>query len=243
MKDGGQRNTGTVIADWESELWSYLSQSDGIKCPIFQFCTYRIQGGWCLSEHPQCYGAITAFVDSDKPDINDLEKLNCHVHSCPNNGRLFQLIQKLAYKYHEQAAIYSPPVPSDLITKGEDNLPIEVRYIPLHSHHGAVWQLSDCWLIQLNSNDNEPRQRFTLYHEIFHIMVHCRACPVFKNMPYFNGGIFNELLADHFASIMLMPKNMILRTWGEVRDVDRVADIFVVPRSLVLIAVQNWNLT
>ena len=242
MSEGVRKNTNPEISSWESELWSCLSQGDGTNCPYYDSCDHRIQGGWCLSDHRESYDAINTFVDDDNPDLDDLNVLSYQIHSCAFNGRIFQLIQKLAYNYLEQAGVYEPPVPSDLITKGDDNLPIEVRRIPMTSHHGAVWQLSDCWIIQLNINDTEPRQRFTLFHEIFHIIAHCRGTPVFKNVSHCMDGSFNELLADHFAGIILMPKNMIKKAWDEVRDIDRMAEKFGVPRSLVLIAIQNWHL-
>ncbi|MDP2931880.1 MAG: ImmA/IrrE family metallo-endopeptidase [Chloroflexota bacterium] len=91
------------------------------------------------------------------------------------------------------------------------------------SHHGAVWRLSDCWLIHLNSNDTSARQRFTLYHEIFHILAHGKAKPVFKKTACNQEGSFNELLADHFAAVMLLPEKWVKVIWAQVKDIGQMA--------------------
>jgi hypothetical protein len=238
-----RRNTEIKSPEWETELWSYISQGDGINCPVYESCIYRLKGNWCLNEHKEYFDAVNSFIDEDNPDPDIFKNVSMKSICGPKNGRVFELVQQLAYKYHQQAGLDDAPVPSDLITRGEDNLPIEVRRIPMKSYHGAVWQLSDCWLIQLNSEDSPARQRFTIYHEIFHILAHNKGTPVFKKTPNCQEGSFNELLADHFAAIILMPRNLVMQKWQDIKDVDRMANEFEVPRSLVLMAAHNWHLT
>jgi len=36
-------------------------------------------------------------------------------------------------------------------------------------------------------------------------------------------GSFNELLADYFATCILMPKEWVTEKWAEVKDLDRVS--------------------
>ena len=81
-----------------------------------------------------------------------------------------------------------------------------------------------------------------MYHEIFHILAHSKATPVFKKTPYCREGTFNEMLADHFAAIMLMPKDLVEKLWKETGDIDKMAAIFEVPKPLVMIALKNLNL-
>jgi Zn-dependent peptidase ImmA (M78 family) len=148
----------------------------------------------------------------------------------------------LAIKYQAKAGIDRLPVPNDLITQAADNLPIEVRQVPLKAYHGAVWRLSDCWLIHLNSNDTPARQRFTLYHEIFHILAHCKATPVFKKTSHSHKGTFNELLADHFAAIILLPENWVKEKWLELKDVSQMAAIFDVPKPIMYLGLKAMRL-
>jgi hypothetical protein len=195
-----------------------------------------------LSEHEEYYQLMNNFLDGEAPDLTDPASIQFEFPACPQSGRIFKLVGRLAVKYQMEAGIDCPPVPDDLITHGDDDLPIEVRQIPLKAHHGAIWRLSDCWVVQLNSNDAPARQRFTLYHEIFHILAHGKAAPVFKKTSSSPEGSFNELLADHFAAIMLMPENLVKEKWAEVQDINQMAAIFDVPRPLVWFALKHLSL-
>jgi hypothetical protein len=227
---------------WEAELWSYLSRGDGIHCPLYQTCQLRRNNAWCLSEHEEYCEAINRFVDDDDLDFPNLASFEFEILQCPRSGRIFKLVRRLANRYSVEAGINQLPVPTDLITQAYDNLPIEVRQVPLKAYHGAIWRLSDCWLVQLNSNDTPARQRFTLYHEIFHIMAHCKATPVFKKTPCSREGSFNELLADHFAGVILLPEKWVRENWTEVRDVSQMAAIFDVPKSVAWFALKHLSL-
>ena len=243
MSDEGRK--GTILAKiprWEAELWSYLSRGDGIHCPIYQSCHVRLQGAWCLSEHEEYCKLMNEFIDEEAPDIDDPKNVKFELLTCPRSGRIFKLVRRLADKYQIEAGIERLPVPTDLITQADDNLPIEVRQVPLKAHHGAIWRLSDCWVVQLNRNDTPARQRFTLYHEIFHILAHCKATPVFKKTSSTQEGSFNEMLADHFAGVILMPDKWVKERWAEVKDISRMAAIFDVPKPIVWFALKHLRL-
>ena len=230
------------IPRWEAELWSYLSKGDGIHCPIYQSCRLRLQGGWCLSEHEEYYQLMNDFLDDEVPDLTDPASIEFEFPACPNSGRIFKLVRRLAVRYQMEAGIDRLPVPANIITQAGDNLPIEVRQVPLKAYHGAIWRLSDCWLVQINSNDTPARQRFTLYHEIFHILAHCKATPVFKKTSYSQKGTFNELLADHFSAVILIPEKLAMRVWPEVKDVSQMAAIFDVPQPVMWLSLKHLGL-
>jgi Zn-dependent peptidase ImmA (M78 family) len=106
-----------------------------------------------------------------------------------------------------------------------------------------MWLLSDCWLVQLNSNDTTARQRFTTYHEIFHILALYKATPVFKKASRSWKGFFNELLADHCAAVILMPEKWVRKRWTGVKDINQIAAIIDMPTSVVWFALQRLNLS
>jgi hypothetical protein len=218
--------------NWEDELWSYLSMGDGINCPVYDSCMLRLNGIWCISDHEDYYEESNRLIDNDDPDIDYSTHVEFKSHRCPRSGRIFQLVSRLAYSYHIEAGVEHLPVPANLITRAYDNSPIEVRYVPLKAYHGAVWRLRDCWLVHLNRSDTRARQRFTLYHEIFHILAHCKATPVFKTAAYSHKGTFNELLADHFAARILLPEKLVKKKWAEVNDISEMAALFDVPKSV-----------
>ena len=195
-----------------------------------------------MSEHEEHYRLMTDFLDEEVPDLTDPASMEFDFHSCRYMGRIFGLVSRLAVKYRTEAGVDRLPVPADLITRGSDHRPIEVQELPFKAHHGAIWRLKDCWLVQLNSNDTPARKRFTMYHEIFHILAHCKATPVFKKKSSSPEGSFNELLADHFAAILLMPEKQVKERWAEVKDINQMATIFEVPRPVVWFALKHLSL-
>ena len=162
------RKYGKKTPSWESELWSYLNRGDGVHCPIYDSCRLRLKSTWCLSNNEDYYQAKIAILDNDNLNFANPADIDFDFHGCPRSGKIFRLVSRLAEKYQREAGIKRPPIPDNIITKAYDNLPIKVRQVPLKTVHGAVWRLSDCWLIHLNRNDTSARRRFTLYHEIFH---------------------------------------------------------------------------
>ncbi|GAG36112.1 unnamed protein product [marine sediment metagenome] len=56
-------------------------------------------------------------------------------------------------------------------------------------------------------------------------------------------GSFNELLADYFAVCILMPREWVKEKWAEVKDLDKMAEIFDVPKSAMCIRLKRLGLT
>ena len=228
---------------WESELWSYLSNGDGINCPVYRSCPINNTG--CYSKSKEFFKLVTEFIDKDELEGNSpptFRSDSSNTSICPNNGRIFQLIGRLANRLHKRAGTRQPPVLDNLVTSTDGDVPIEVRWLPLKAHRGAVWRLHNCWVVQLNSNDSTTRQRYTLYHEIFHILAHSKATPVFKKAGRHREGTFNEMLADHFAGACLMPEKMVRKIWPETKDMREMARIFVVPEPIVWIELKHLGL-
>jgi hypothetical protein len=227
--------------NWENELWSYFSSGDGKSCPVGSFCQLRHQGNfWCFNDETEKnrIRSFHAFVDEENIDIPDYSKLEFDT-SCLRKGRIFELVTKLARKYQADHCIV--PVPDNLISVDSNNIPIEIRWVSLKANHGAVWYTGDCWLIHLNKCDPVPRARFTLYHEIFHILAHCHSTPVFKKRMDQEIN-FNEAVADHFAANILLPSEKVKEYWNNVGDANRMAEIFQVPRAVMFIALRSYGL-
>jgi len=220
--------------DWENELWSLINIGDGTNCPLYESCQHRKQNKDCLSRDTACADAIHKFLDNDSivlsPSYENLPK----IPFCIATSRIFELIRKLAHSYTEKIGLKEIPVETGIIQNIYDNQPIEVRLVPLKSAHGAVWRLQkDGWVIHLNSKDSSARRRFTLFHELFHVLAHCNASPVFKKASSQKEGAFNELLADQFSGVMIMPKEILLKKWAEVKDIKIMAAIFDVPEPVM----------
>jgi len=97
-------------------------------------------------------------------------------------------------------------------------------------------------VVQLNSKDSPARQRFTLFHEIFHILAHNKATPVFKKVGCGREGSFNEMLADHFSAACLLPDALVKDAWPKVKDLNKMAELFIAPKSLVWFSLKHLRL-
>ena len=211
---------GGRIPRWESELWSYISSGDGEHCPIYDHCQARLRGGLCISEHKE---QLDRLLDSSHFDYRNYDFV-----PFVTPGRIFELIEMLAEKYVKMGEIRAPPVPTTFVGLFDPRRTVEVRMVPFKTYHGAIWCLKDSWVVQLNENDTPARRRFSLFHEGFHILAHCKATPVFRRRGSERGS-FNELLAEYFASCILMPGQWVKEKWAEVKDLGRMTEIFGVP--------------
>jgi hypothetical protein len=212
------------IPRWEIELWSYVGSGDGTCCPLYNCCSRKERGGWC--------------PDESKEDFNRLlDEREFNFHSCDfieseaeGTCRLNQLVQMLALKYLKIAGVCGPPVPTRIVTLFNQHHEVEVRQLPLKVYHGAIWHHKDSWIIQVKDSDVSATQRFTIFHEFFHILAHSRTSPVFRKRGSIIGS-FNELLADYFAACILMPREWVEEKWTKIKDLDKMAEIFAVPKS------------
>jgi len=219
--------------DWQSELWSFVNAGDGKNCPGFDSCLSQRDGLGCFNNAEQRAKnrSIHLFVDRDDLDFS-LATTFPRLNSCPQRGRMTALVRKLAQKYYEERWDGNLPVPDNLITTSPDGIPIDVRHVPLKANHGAVWRMDDGWVIYLNSDSSPARQRFTLYHEIFHIMAHSNGNASFKHSDD-DEIYFNEFLADHFAGAILTPLDVVRKKWSEVKDVLKMAQLFNIPAPII----------
>jgi Zn-dependent peptidase ImmA (M78 family) len=228
---------------WEDELWTYISTGDGIECPLLDTCELKHnQDIKCFSNEEEKFNTeeIYRFNYKDDIDFSGSPKFNQR-RVCLQRSRISQLVTELATKYRNQAWNNILPVPDNLITEDCDNHPIVVRYVPLQASHGAVWKLDDCWIIHLNRRDIPAKQRFTLYHELFHVLAHSEGSCTFKKSKD-TVVYFNEVLADHFSANILIPSDLAKQKWAENQDINRMADIFDVPRPVMFLSLRNLGL-
>lgn len=96
--------------------------------------------------------------------------------------------------------------------------------------------------IYINANDKPGRQRFTIAHEIAHILLHHQKDSVFTD--YRNKGAYSqqEFEADNFAAALLMPKERSHQIWNICNDVDDFASIMGVSRAAASIRLMNLGL-
>jgi hypothetical protein len=223
------------VTSWEIELWSYLSSGDGKSCPVSNCCQSKGRGGWCLDENKE---SINCLLDEREFDFHSHDFMGSEAEGI---CRLGQLVERLAQKYLKKTKVCCPPLPSGIVSLADLQRCIEIHTLPLKYYHGAIWRLNDRWVVQLKGDDTSSEKRFTMFHETFHILAHRGGTPVFKKRRLEQGS-FNELLADHFASCMLMPREWVKEKWAEIQNLDRMAEIFAVPKSAMYMRLRYLGL-
>lgn len=117
-----------------------------------------------------------------------------------------------------------------------------VQNVPLGEISGYLEQKADYWVIAVNPLHNEGRKRFTIAHEIGHLLFH-REYLELQNGPYeepsilMRSSLFNKVedQANTFASELLMPRTNFRENWiGDSEDdLKRLADLYEVSTQAV----------
>lgn len=223
------------IPEWETELWHDISQGDGKQCPMIRHCRNRQTGGYCANDN------LVRMSRLHIVDDREFSLRNYNFVRYGTCGRLAKAMELLGKRYLKNGGVHSPPVPEELVSLADEQNNIEIRRLPLKAYHGATWLTSEGWVIQLREDDSPIRQRFTLFHEAFHILAHCRVTAMFGKREA-RRGPFNEMLADYFAHSVLMPIEWVDAMWTDIRNLDMMARVFDVPKSAMCIRLRYMGL-
>jgi Zn-dependent peptidase ImmA (M78 family) len=145
-----------------------------------------------------------------------------------------------------------PPVLVDKIAK---SLGAELRYSPLDDElSGMIFIKDGTPIIGVNSLHHPNRQRFTIAHEIGHLVLHrAKLSSAVHVDKVFQRGVVatlgtdqDEIDANRFAAALLIPKAFLdAATAGERFDIDddrpmeRLAKLFRVSRQMLEFRFQN----
>ncbi|MGK2858147.1 MAG: ImmA/IrrE family metallo-endopeptidase [Thermoanaerobaculia bacterium] len=142
----------------------------------------------------------------------------------------FTLALRTARRVLAEANVTQAPVDVETIAQ---RLGISVRYSPLErSISGTAIRRADGRsIIGVNSNDVLPRQRFSLAHELAHVLLHSDtefhldegALIGFRSEESSKATNPREIEANQFAAELLMPEQFIRRDLPELdhQDLDR----------------------
>ena len=193
-----------------------LDDGQTCECPHRDTCGHKDEA-WCrcITKENNCV---------DMVEYENLCIAGCVYREQPGCCWVLAAVETLATNYLNSFKISRPPVPSAFVSAFDGTREIDVRTLPLKGYHGAAWLLGTEWVIQLSEMDPPQIRRHTLFHEAFHIA--CRnASPAFKRTDL-KSRPFRELLADHFATCILMPKYWVEDLWPNTGDVKEMAGVF-----------------
>lgn len=100
------------------------------------------------------------------------------------------------------------------------------------------------WHIRINSAEPITRQRFTLAHELKHVLDAASEDAIYRHLPKGPARKRHiEAVCDHFAACLLMPKSWVKKLWGEGhQDLAKLAWHFEVSQQAMLIRLQHIGL-
>lgn len=118
--------------------------------------------------------------------------------------------EKQAHRLHSLMRIEEPPFPEQAI----EYLPrVDVRFVKSRRIAGALSWRAGKWRILVNGNDTWGRQRFSLAHELKHLIDHPFRDAIYVDSRYGSGEQSAERAADYFAACLLMPKAWVKRVY------------------------------
>ncbi len=122
-----------------------------------------------------------------------------------------RLAEMQAQKYLRLSGVTEPSVSERIIA----DLPrVQVtRMSPFPTSGASHWSRGQ-WLVVVNGSEPLTRQRFSLAHEIKHVIDHRFARLIFSQFPKSERAAMVEQVCDYFAGCLLMPRPWVKRSWA-----------------------------
>ena len=166
------------------------------------------------------------------------------------NAAASQRFERRATRLLRDHGVTSPPVDVEGVAEA---LGISVNYERLDNEVSGVLLLENgIAKVAVNESHHRNRQRFTLAHEIGHVLLHAKGDRVFVDRRFFRnewsskGELREEIEANAFAASLLMPRPLIeqcLETGGGITDIDvfRLATRFEVSEQAMTLRLVKLN--
>ncbi|MFA5729686.1 MAG: ImmA/IrrE family metallo-endopeptidase [Candidatus Paceibacterota bacterium] len=170
-------------------------------------------------------------------------------------------IGEICQKAEELAKLYNPeglsPFPFEAILKDRADLVIISSSTLDDSLSGAIVLEKEKYAIVINKNKIKTRQYFTTAHELGHYFLHQDILK--ENKVIIDGEVSLdgasimyradshaysniETEANNFAASLIMPEELIRKAWGEIKNIEKCADIFNVSVAAMAIRLERLNI-
>lgn len=160
--------------------------------------------------------------------IAELRSLTPHRSLAVNEG--LRVAELQANRLLAAAGIREPSVPDSVVT----DLPrISVERASRIPVSGSVCWSKGLWVIALNRHEPAVRQRFSLAHELKHVLDAPFGDDLYPEWRGLGAGERAEQVANHFAACLLMPKAWVRRSYFDhgVTSLPRIASRFEVSQT------------
>ena len=145
-----------------------------------------------------------------------------------------------AQRFLATSGVHGPSVSERIITE----LPrVRVnRMTPWPTSGMSQWS-DGLWLVVINGAEPKVRQRFSLAHELKHIIDHNFADLIYSGIPAEDRHDRVEQICDYFAGCLLMPRPWVKRIWGSgVQHLPTLAQHFGVSQAAMQVRLNQIGL-
>lgn len=136
-----------------------------------------------------------------------------------------------AHRFHTLLELSEPPVPEGAIAE-LPRLQVErLGGLPFSGY--TDWALGR-WLVILNADDDKTRQRFSLAHELKHILDHRFVDVLYRGVRLEDRQDWIEKVCEYFAGCLLAPRSWVKRLYcsGIQRPEQLAARFEVSPKAM-----------
>ncbi len=121
---------------------------------------------------------------------------------------------------------------------------MEVRRLSPWPSSGATQWINGRWVVVLNASEPTLRQRFSLAHELKHIIDHRFIDIIHDHVPAHERHEFTERVCDYFAGCVLMPRPLVKRAFTTgTQDIAAMARKFNVSQPAMATRLRQIGLT
>jgi predicted transcriptional regulator len=155
-------------------------------------------------------------------------------------GEAQHVAEVQAARFLVAAGITAPPVLESAIAE----LPkVDVNRTSPFPVSGATEWAGGRWHVVLNGSEPATRQKFSLAHELKHILDHPFVEQIYSRFPDHDRPATIERLCDYFAGCLLMPRPWIEKAWLEGNHhVEDLASTFGVSPSAIGVRLRQLGL-
>jgi hypothetical protein len=145
-----------------------------------------------------------------------------------------------AHRLRQLLDITTPELPTVQLT----GLPrVKIVYRRGFPSSGAAQWSQGRWLIFLNATDPRERQRFSISHELFHIINYWHGSQLHPGDGRVSARTQAERLADYFAGCLLMPERDVRRLARQDQASDTLAQRFQVSTRAMEVRLSQLGLS
>lgn len=141
-----------------------------------------------------------------------------------NHAEALRIAELQANKLLDACKVHGAGTPSDIIASFP-NIRVSKR-ADLPASGYTDWY-KPFWHVILNAHEPQVRQRFSLFHELKHVIDHPFVSSCYPSTRMLSAERRAELVADYFAACVLMPRRVVKTEFFHGRqDIDDLAAVF-----------------